>query len=163
MWSNKPSTDTLRTAAPSESGPVVDSQAPGQDNARPGIAGGLRIVGQIQGRGDLFIAGEVHGTVFLPACKVQVGPHANVSANMNARVIEIEGRVTGDLTASERIAIKSSGVVTGDVVSPQIQIDEGCRFKGSVQMREPESGRDAAADPRLAADTEAVRYKAANE
>lgn len=163
MWSNKPSNDKLETAVPPETDTVVDITQRGRDNVPRGITGGLRVAGRIEGRGDLFISGGVQGTVFLPECVVQVGRDANVSADMNARVIEIDGTVTGDLIASERIGIRSSAVVTGDIVSPQIQIDEGSRFKGSVQMREPEAGQGPAADPRLAGDAEARRYQAANE
>lgn len=123
-----------------------------------GIAGGLRIVGEIKGHEDLFIAGAVSGSVYLPDCGIHVGPDADVDADMTARVIEIEGRVTGDLSASQRIAIRSSATVTGDVISPQIQIDEGCKFKGSVQMRDLGDSRE-----HPAAETHDVRYRAANE
>lgn len=144
-------------------GAVVGFPAPGPDDASRGVAGGLRIVGEIKGREDLFIAGDVCGSVFLPDCRIHVGPDADVSADMTARVVEIEGRVTGDLTASERVAIRSSGTVTGDIVSPQIEIEEGCRFKGSVQMREPDVEQGAPAGSRLVAGEGAARIEAANE
>lgn len=140
MRSNKPS------ASPS---PAGDAPAPApagvRREPRGGVAGGLRIVGQIQGQDDLLIAGQVNGSVFLPECAVHVGPDAEVSADVTARVIEVEGRVNGDLSASERIAIRRTGVVTGDAVAPQIQIDEGCLFKGSVQMRKPDTGQHCGA------------------
>lgn len=169
MWSNKPSAST----SPTDESPAPDAEpgrrAPGPasgegigPDASPksgrGIAGGLRIIGEIKGGEDLFIAGEVSGSVYLPDCGIHVGPNADINANMTARVIEIEGRVTGDLTASGRIAIRSSATVTGDVVSPQIQIDEGCKFKGSVQMRDRDDQPGHAA-----AETEEVRFRAANE
>lgn len=169
MWSNKPST----SRSPNDESPARDAEtgrrAPGPasgveigPDASPksgrGIAGGLRIVGEIKGGEDLFIAGEVSGSVYLPDCGIHVGPNADINASMTARVIEIEGRVTGDLTASERIAIRSRATVMGDVVSPQIQIDEGCKFKGSVQMRDPVDQPGHAA-----AEKEDVRFRAANE
>lgn len=163
MWTNKPTAGTPNSGAPPESNDGVDLQAPGRESTRGGVAGGLRIVGEIKGREDLFIAGEVSGSVFLPECGIHVGPNADVNANMTARVIDIEGTVTGDLVASERIAVRSSSTVTGDIVAPQIQIDEGCRFKGSVQMREPDVKRKRPAKSRLAAGEGAIRYKAANE
>lgn len=164
MWSNKPSTVDLNSG--DSPAPVDDLRALGRGEGRDegrGVAGGLRIVGEIKGGEDLFIAGEVSGSVFLPECAIHVGPEADVKANMTARVIEIEGKVTGDLTASERIAIRSAGTVNGDVVSPQIQIDEGCKFKGSVQMREADIKKEAPAGSRLAAEVGVARYKAANE
>lgn len=142
MWSNK-SSASPRSAGNAPAPVSVDS---GRESRR-GVAGGLRIVGEIQGREDLLIAGQVSGSVFLPDCAVHVGPDAEVSADVTARVIEVEGRVTGDLSASERIAIRRTGVVTGDAIAPQIQIDEGCLFKGSVQMREPDTGQQAGTAP----------------
>lgn len=169
MWSNKPSASTPLTGDSPDRDAEPGRRAPGPSSGREfgrvvhpqrglGIAGGLRIVGEINGCDDLFIAGEVSGSVYLPDCGIHVGPKADINANMTARVIEIEGRVTGDLTASERIAIRNSAIVTGDIISPQIQIDEGCKFKGSVQMREPDRHQE-----RPAAATEELRYKAVNE
>jgi len=164
MWSNKPSSSAPRSGESPKPESVEDLQALGHGEVRRdgrGVAGGLRIVGEIQGREDFYIAGQVSGSVFLPDCAIHVGPKAEVNANLTGRVIEVEGQVVGDLTASERIAIRSSGTVTGDVLSPQIQIDEGCKFKGSVQMREPEVQQQAPAGPQLAAG--AKDFQAANE
>ncbi|MDZ7841738.1 MAG: polymer-forming cytoskeletal protein [Gammaproteobacteria bacterium] len=163
MWTNKPSALVPGTAAPVMYGSVVGFPGSVPDETSGGVAGGLRIVGEIKGREDLFIAGDVCGSVFLPDCRIHVGPDADVSANMTARVVEIEGRVTGNLTASERVAIRSSGTVTGDVVSPQIEIDEGCKFKGSVEMREPDVEQGAPAGSRLVAGAGTARIEAANE
>lgn len=110
---------------------------------RQGIVGGLRIVGEVHSRDDLLIAGVVTGTVFLPECALHIAASAEVKADLTARVIEVEGRVSGRLVASERIAIRSSSNVTGDVLAPRIQIDEGCKFKGSVQMRDPDIKHEA--------------------
>jgi len=164
MWSNKPSARLGKTGPYPVPERTVDIQALDPEGTRSdgrGVAGGLRIVGEIRGREDLYIAGEVNGSVYLPDCVIQVGPHARVRASMTARVVEIEGIVNGDVAASERIVIRSSGQVTGDVASPQIQIDEGCKFKGSVQMQEPDLESGTRDKSRLAAD--AVRYQAANE
>lgn len=165
MWSNKASTDVPERNHSPKPDAAADLQAIGlgaQRNNSRGVAGGLRIVGEIEGREDLFIAGEVNGSVFLPECAIHVGPHADVKADMTARVIEIEGKVTGDVTASERIAIRSSSTVNGDVLSPQIQIDEGSKFKGSVQMRQPDLKSESSAHGQPGA-ADAARYRAANE
>lgn len=107
-----------------------------------GVKRGIRINGQIKGDEDLVIAGEVTGSVFLPGNQVRVQSGADVRANITARVIEVEGRVAGDLKAGERIVIRSTSVVDGDIVSPQVQLEEGCEFKGSVQMQEPDLGQE---------------------
>lgn len=107
-----------------------------------GVTHGIRINGQISGDEDLVIAGEVVGSVFLPGNQVRVQNGADVQANITARVIEVDGRVDGDLKAAERIVIRSTSVVDGDIVAPQVQLEEGCEFKGSVQMQEPDLGQE---------------------
>jgi cytoskeletal protein CcmA (bactofilin family) len=150
MRSEKPSADVKAIAG--SPNPAADDPRTRGQHRRRGVAEGLRIVGEIKGREDLFIAGEVNGSIYLPDCMVHVGPEGSINASITARHIEIEGAVTGDLVASERIIIRSSGAVTGDVTSPQIRIDEGCNFKGSVQMSEPDldsqprTPKDAAAN-----------------
>lgn len=163
MWANKPSASASNAGDPPQPDTVVEFQGSRRESPRRGLAGGLRIVGEIKGREDLYIAGEVSGSVYLPGCAIHVGPDADVTANMTARAVEIEGRVTGDLAASERITIRRSGTVTGDIVSPQVQIEEGCRFKGCVQMREPDVKPKVPDGQRPAAEAAAMRGKAANE
>ncbi|MGA8261570.1 MAG: polymer-forming cytoskeletal protein [Arenicellales bacterium] len=124
-----------------------------------GIARGIRIVGDIKGTHDLSIAGSVIGSVFLPRNQVLVRSGAQVVANVTARVIEVEGTVTGDLKAAERVVIRSSSTVEGNIVSPQIQLEEGCMFKGSVQMHEPDVKTQPPSKPRVVGEPGAVRIK----
>lgn len=141
MWRNKPAARTPIDRDPEETDVDVRLQTAGRRDLQ-GIAKGLRVTGEIEGDQDLSIAGEVSGSVFLPNSEILVGSTAGVHADITARVIDVEGNVTGDLTALERVVIRGSSVVTGDVVSPQVQLEEGCRFKGSVQMRVPDVQRE---------------------
>jgi cytoskeletal protein CcmA (bactofilin family) len=155
MWSNK-----AASPAPRDAG----SLNPDLDNNsvpyREGIAKGICIVGDIVGAHDLYIAGAVTGSVFLPDNQVLVRAGAEVNANITARVIEVEGSVAGDLMAAERVLIRSSSTVEGDIVSPQIQLEEGCKFKGSVQMRQPDVKHKPPGRPRVVEEPDAVRIKA---
>jgi len=112
----------------------------GQDGVST-VGGGIHIVGEIKGEEDLVIAGRVTGAVFLPNTRVRIEAGGDVLANITARLIEVEGKLVGDLKAGERVVIGSSGVVDGGIVSPQVRIIEGCEFKGSVQMRAPDLDR----------------------
>lgn len=136
MLTKKPAQDPFQDDDPDVKG-AERMKTLGEGDS-PGVTRGIRIVGEIRGDEDLTIAGEVAGSVFLPRHQVRVVSGADVQANITARVIEVEGRVLGDLRAGERIVIRSSSVVDGDIVSPQIQLEEGCEFKGSVQMQEPD-------------------------
>jgi cytoskeletal protein CcmA (bactofilin family) len=135
---------------------------PPDDDTLLGIASGIRITGDIKGSQDLLIDGHVTGSVFLPDNRVLVSPIAHVHANITARIIEVAGIVVGDLKASEHVIIRNASSVEGDILAPQIQLEEGCQFKGSVQMREPDVSRQPPSKPRVIGDPGAVRYKSAN-
>jgi len=136
MLTKKPRQDPLKTDDP-DAGVAEHGEAPGRSHGAA-VTRGIRITGEIRGEEDLLIAGQVIGSVFFPRSGVRVEAEADVWANITARAIEIEGRVAGDLRAGERIVIRSTSVVDGDIIAPQIQLEEGCEFKGSVQMREPD-------------------------
>lgn len=156
MWPNRPASSEPRSDGLRD--PDIDGgfELPGD-----GIARGIRVAGDIKGRSDLTIAGDIAGSVFLPANLVRVRATANVDANITARVIEVEGRVNGDLMAAERIVIKGSSIVEGDIISPQVQLEEGCRFKGSVQMSKPDVKRKPLSKPRMVTEPAAIRIKEA--
>lgn len=128
-----------------------------------GIADGIYIFGDVAGRHNLTIAGSLTGSVFVPENRVVVCRSGDVRANMTARVIEVEGSVAGDLKAAERVVIRKSSRVEGDIFSPQVQLEEGCQFKGSVQMSEPDVSRKPPTRNRVIGEHGTVNIEAANE
>ncbi|MGA2459278.1 MAG: polymer-forming cytoskeletal protein, partial [Terriglobales bacterium] len=54
---------------------------------------------------------------------------------INAREIVVLGKVRGNLTASDRVDIRSDGSLTGDVVAARISIEDGAFFKGGIDIR----------------------------
>ena len=163
MWHNKPASVASTDAdaeAPEGSGAV---QALEEQSTTVGIADGIRIAGDIKGGHDLTIAGEVTGSVFLPGNRVVVHATGDVHANITAHNIEVAGRVVGDLKAADRVLIRRSSSVSGDICAPQIQLEEGCQFKGSVQMRVPDVSRRPPSKPRVIGEPGTVRISAANE
>jgi cytoskeletal protein CcmA (bactofilin family) len=66
---------------------------------------------------------------------VTVGRNGVVSANINAREIVVLGKVRGNLTASDRVDIRSDGSLTGDVIAARISIEDGAFFKGGIDIR----------------------------
>src|SRR5205823_3610650 len=67
--------------------------------------------------------------------RVTVGRNGVVAANINAREIVVLGKVRGNLTASDRVDIRSDGSLTGDVVAARISIEDGAFFKGGIDIR----------------------------
>lgn len=106
---------------------------------RPGagqavIGGSIRIRGEVAGDEDLVIEGRVDGSVDLDQNAVTVGPDGDVTADITGRVITVEGHVEGDLTADEKIVLRSSARVEGDIRAPRVVLEDGARFRGGVQM-----------------------------
>jgi cytoskeletal protein CcmA (bactofilin family) len=103
------------------------------------------IKGQLSGSEDLYLDGEVEGTVDLPGHTLTVGPSARVRANISARVVSIQGTVTGNVRGSDKVELKNSAVLTGDIATKRIAIDDGAFFKGGVDIQ-----KDTTPDPRQA-------------
>ncbi len=100
--------------------------------------------GDVIGQEDLLVLGNIEGTVLLNDKSLTVGPSGIVRANIQARIITVEGQVQGDLTGSKGIIIRKSGKVTGNLTSPRVNLEDGSKFKGSIDM-EPVSPRDQTA------------------
>jgi cytoskeletal protein CcmA (bactofilin family) len=77
----------------------------------------------------------VEGSINLSGNRVTVGRNGVVAANINAREIVVLGKVRGNLTASDRVDIRSDGSLTGDVVAARISIEDGAYFKGGIDIR----------------------------
>ncbi len=93
------------------------------------------IKGELSGSEDLTIDGQVEGTIELRQNVLTIGPNARIKAQVAAKTIVIEGHVTGDLTASERIDIRDHGSVDGDLVAPRVAVADGAHFCGSIDMQ----------------------------
>jgi len=96
------------------------------------IAKGLIVKGEITGRDDLLIEGEVHGQIRMADGRVTIGPGGRVVACIEAREIVLRGKVKGDLRATENVHIGNTGSLIGDAVTPRIAIDEGAELRGNL-------------------------------
>ena len=92
------------------------------------------IRGELCGEEDLTIEGRVEGQINLKNHNLVVGQGGNIAADVVAKSITIVGRLEGNLNAEERVEIKKSGSLTGDVKAPRVVIEDGAKFKGSVDM-----------------------------
>ncbi len=123
-------TEPAVAAAATPSRPVSATTA---DQATIGKS--LVIKGEVTGSESLYIDGRVEGSINLAGNRVTVGRNGVVSANINAREIVVLGKVRGNLTASDRVDIRSDGSLTGDVVAARISIEDGAFFKGGIDIR----------------------------
>lgn len=98
------------------------------------IGPSIVIKGEVTGAEDLLIQGKVEGNINLNGNQVSVGETGEVSANIQAKVIKIDGKVTGDITGNEKVIISRSGNVRGNIVAPRVTLEDGAIFKGSIDM-----------------------------
>lgn len=119
--------------------------APPRENASPAghLPSSLIIKGEITGREDFFIDGEVQGTIHLDDGKVTVGPNGRVTADVEAREIVVRGKVKGNLHGRDRVQIGRTGRTSGDVVTRFISIEEGAEVHGSIDVTRAEEQRTA--------------------
>jgi cytoskeletal protein CcmA (bactofilin family) len=93
------------------------------------------IKGELSGSEDLVIDGRVEGTIDLRNHSLTVGPSGNLKAGVTAKSIVILGKVDGSLIASDRLDLRKSAVVTGDLTTQRIAIEEGAFLKGKVDIQ----------------------------
>lgn len=98
------------------------------------IGRSIQINGDLRGEEDLRIEGDVTGTVELRNNSLTIGKEGRIRANVYAKTVIVDGHVEGDLYGSERVVIHSSARVLGNVTAPRVGIDDGAKFKGSVEM-----------------------------
>jgi cytoskeletal protein CcmA (bactofilin family) len=150
MWkpTNQPTTTPSRPAE-AERPATTATSAPAMPEAAPAprpvattttadqatIGKSLVIKGEVTGSESLYIDGRVEGSINLAGNRVTVGRNGVVAANINAREIVVLGKVRGNLTASDRVDIRSDGSLTGDVVAARISIEDGAFFKGGIDIR----------------------------
>jgi cytoskeletal protein CcmA (bactofilin family) len=101
----------------------------------------VRIVGQIFSREDLYVDGEIEGTVEALEHKLTIGPHGTVHAGIKAREVVALGSITGNVEASEKIEIHKEAKLVGDIRTSRIIIEDGAYFKGSIDIVKPEPAK----------------------
>ncbi len=98
------------------------------------IGSSISIKGEITGEGDLTVQGQVEGTIDVRNNKVTIDSTGRIKADINARIITIEGEVEGNLLGERKIVLRPSGRVLGDMMSPAIYLEDVAKFKGNIAM-----------------------------
>jgi len=111
------------------------------------IGKSVLIKGELSGSEDLYLDGEVEGSVELKQHSLTIGPHGRVRANIHAREVVVHGKVDGNVTGDERVELKKSAVLMGDIGTQRIVIEDGAFFKGAIDIKK-ESGRTENHEPR---------------
>lgn len=96
------------------------------------------VKGEIHSREDLYIDGEIQGTVELMESKLTIGPNGRIQASVRAREVVVFGNVQGNVEALEKIDIRKDARLVGDIRTARIVIEDGAYFKGTIDILKPE-------------------------
>jgi cytoskeletal protein CcmA (bactofilin family) len=110
------------------------------------IGKSVSIKGELSGSEDIYIDGQVEGTVQLAGNSLTIGPNGRVRANISARNIIVGGSLDGNIQAAERTELRKTAVVNGDVQTRRIAIEEGAYFKGKLDIQSEAKPQPTAAN-----------------
>lgn len=113
--------------------PASRSHASGQSEMAV-IGRSIRIDGDLRGEEDLRIEGDVKGTVQLRNNTLTIGSEGKINANVYAKSITVDGLMEGDIFGSERVTIRKNAQVNGNITAPRVSLEDGAKFKGSIEM-----------------------------
>jgi cytoskeletal protein CcmA (bactofilin family) len=111
---------------------------PPNSSASASIGKAVKVVGQIYSREDLYVDGEVEGTVEALEHKLTIGPNGAVRAGVKAREVVALGTIQGNVEAHDKIEIRKEAKLVGDIRTARIIIEDGAYFKGSIDIVKPE-------------------------
>jgi cytoskeletal protein CcmA (bactofilin family) len=89
--------------------------------------------GEFTFEGDARIQGMVEGTITSKG-EVRVEQGGHVKGNIHAATISVDGKVEGDLVATERLELLASAEVRGDLVTKSLVVVQGAAFVGHVNV-----------------------------
>lgn len=108
--------------------------ASGTRGALATIGASITIQGELRGEEDLVVEGKFKGQLELKKNTLTIGQQGSIDADVFAHTIFVDGTVNGNLFASERISIRKTARITGNLYAPRISLEDGARFRGSIDM-----------------------------
>ena len=149
MW-NKREEELIRPPAGTPAAatpPAMQPAATGERRDPAVIGASISIVGDVTGGEDLTILGKVEGKIELLQHSVTIGQSGHVKADVHAKFVSVAGEVHGNLVASEQIVIRKTATMLGNLSAPRVGLEDGCCFRGSVEMETPAPKGRAAPAP----------------
>jgi cytoskeletal protein CcmA (bactofilin family) len=111
------------------------------------IGKSVKIVGKIVAKEDLYVDGDMEGTIESQENKVTIGPNGRVQASITAREVIILGQVQGNVETSDKVDIRRDAKLVGDIMTSRISIEDGALFKGSIDIKKAEPRTSPAPAP----------------
>ncbi|MGE0361965.1 MAG: polymer-forming cytoskeletal protein [Vicinamibacterales bacterium] len=94
----------------------------------------LVIKGDISGSEELVIAGRVEGSITLSGQTLTLAPESQVSGTVVAASVIVAGKLDGRIEAEERVEIRATAVVDGEISTPRLAVVDGAVLTTTVGM-----------------------------
>ena len=133
VWKKKDSEPVVPPPPPMQPQQPTSRVQPRQEQQAI-IGPSISIKGDVSGQENLLIQGRVEGKVLLKGNDVTVGQSGKVKADIHGKSIRVEGEVQGNLYGEKEVVIEASGNVMGNLIAPRVILENGSRFKGSIDM-----------------------------
>ena len=104
----------------------------------PTIGQHVTIKGDIRSEEDLLIDGQVEGTLDLGQNRLVIGANAQIRARITAKEVEVQGVLHGNVEAVDKIILRKTSKVVGDLKMAGVVIEDGANFKGSIDITRPQ-------------------------
>lgn len=117
---------------------MIGSSKKGTSSANAGnthntIATGTVIKGDVFSENDFRLDGEIEGNIICKR-KIIIGQKGMIKGNTDCETAEVSGTITGDIKASERLILKASSILNGNIYSPVLEIEPNSTFNGTCHM-----------------------------
>ena len=156
MWEKRksePAAAPNASAPPNPAAHAAAAPTPARvESAGAGTAIGkaVTIIGDIVSAEDLFVDGDIQGNLDVKSSRLTIGPNGKAKSNVRAREVIIQGKVQGDVDASQKITIRREGSLVGNIRTTGIIIEDDAYFKGSIDIvrkeaeirKEPEARKE---------------------
>jgi cytoskeletal protein CcmA (bactofilin family) len=110
----------------------MSAPASGMQSGSAQIGKSVFIKGELSGSEDLYLDGQVEGSISLKGNSLTVGPNGQIKGGVEAKGVVVQGKVEGNIQASERVELRKAAIVTGDITTQRILIEEGASLRGKV-------------------------------
>ncbi len=102
------------------------------------IAANTSFEGKIKTEGSIRIDGKFVGDINAKA-NAAIGQTGSIDGTLSARNITIAGKISGSVTATEKLVLEAKSVMQGDIRATKLVVDEGAIFDGKCDMKQPAS------------------------
>ena len=93
----------------------------------------VEIKGNLKFSGELTFAGKLDGEIHSEGA-LHLSDEAIIRGNLNLHSAILRGKVSGNVSAKDKIEIKSKGELFGDIRAPKLVIEEGATFVGKCEV-----------------------------